>query len=357
MPTFLFKSGRVWDGEKFEYKNVFVKDGKIDYMGKEEPDADYTFDIEGKILSAGFVDIHTHLKNVSTDNFGFEPHLLTVPFGVTCAADCSGNNGSDEVMDLFTIKPVVFAGAKMVDNEVDFETLEKNLSHYNKYLVGIKVYFDQHGHGVTDEKPLGVLADYAKEKGLKMMVHCANSPVSMKDYLPVFNPGDILTHAFHGGINTCADDNFESIREAQKRGVIIDAGMAGCVHTDFKIFETAIKNNIIPDVISTDITKNSAYIRGGVYGLTMCMSIARDLGMSEEDVFRCVTSNAAKAVGKEDEWGKLEVGRCADLCVIDCMGAPYDTTDKAGNRITSDKSYRCYMTMIDGYLMYRVNGV
>ncbi len=357
MPKFLFKNGRVWDGEKFENKNVYVEDGKIAYIGKDEVKTDYEFDISGKILSPGLVDIHTHMRNVSGNNFGYEAHLLSIPFGVTCAADCSGNNGSDEVMDLFTIKPVVFAGARIVDNEADFETLEKNMSRYNKYLTGIKVYFDKGVHSVTDQKPLEALAEYANEKGLKMMVHCANSPVSMKEYLPVFNPGDILTHAFHGGDNTCADDNFESIREAQQRGVIIDAGMAGCVHTDFKIFETAIKNNIIPDVISTDITKNSAYIRGGVYGLTMCMSIAKDLGMSEEDVFRCVTSNAAKAVGKEDEWGKLEVGRCADLCVIDCMGAPYDTTDKAGYRITSHKSYRCYMTMIDGYVMYRVNGI
>lgn len=354
MPTFLFKGGRVWDGEKFENKNVYVENGKIAYIGSDEPAADYSYDITGKILSAGFVDIHTHLKHVSTDNFGFEPHLLTVPFGVTCAADCSGNNGSDDVMDLFTIKPVVFAGAKMADNEVDFETLEKNLSRYNKYLVGIKVYFDQHGHGVTDGKPLKVLADYAKENGLKMMVHCANSPVSMREYLPVLNPGDILTHAFHGGENTCADDNFESVREAQKRGVIIDAGMAGCVHTDFKIFESAIANGMIPDVISTDITKNSAFIRGGIYGLTMCMSIAKDLGMTEEDVFKCVTSNAAKAVGKEAEWGTLKIGGCADLTVVDYEGSGYDTTDKAGNRITNNKSLRCVLTMIDGYVYYRV---
>ncbi len=354
MPTFLFKGGRVWDGEKFECKNVFVKDRKIDYMGKEEPEADYVFDIEGKILSAGFVDIHTHMKHISGDRFGFEPHLFTVPFGVTAAADCSGNNGSDDVMDLFTIKPVVFAGAKMADNQVDFETLEKNISRYNKYLVGIKVYFDKYGHGVTDEKPLKVLADYAKGKGLKMMVHCANSPVSMREYLPVLNPGDILTHAFHGGENTCADDNFESIREAQKRGVIIDAGMAGCVHTDFKIFESAIANGMIPDVISTDITRSSAYIRGGIYGLTMCMSIAKDLGMKEDDIFRAVTSNAAKSLGKENEWGYLKEGRCADLTVVDYEGSGYDMTDKAGRRVYNDKSLRCVLTMINGDIQYRI---
>ena len=55
------------------------------------------------------------------------------------------------------------------------------------------------------------------------------------------NDWNFSYYVFHGGINTCADDNFESIREAQKRGIVIDAGMAAYIHTDFGIFEDAIK--------------------------------------------------------------------------------------------------------------------
>ena len=354
MPTFLFKGGRVWDGEKFENKNVYVADGKIAYMGCGEPEADYSYDITGKILSAGFVDIHTHMKHISGDRFGFEPHLFTVPFGVTAAADCGGNMGSDELVDSLTIKAVVFASTKFADNKVNYEILEERLSRYDKHLAGIKIAFDKTVYDVRDEKPLKELAEYAGAKGLRLIVHCSGSPVSMKEYLPVLNPGDILTHAFHGGINTCADDDFESIREAQKRGIVIDVGMAAYIHADFSIFENAVKSNLIPDVISTDITKNSAYIRGGAYGLTMCMSVAMDLGMKEEDVFKCVTSNAAKSVGKESEWGCLKEGGCADLTVVDYEGSGYDMTDKAGRRVYNDKSLRCVLTMINGDIQYRI---
>ena len=39
--------------------------------------------------------------------------------------------------------------------------------------------------------------------------------------------------------------------------------------------------------------------------------------MCEEDILRAVTSAPAKALGKEDEWGYLEVGRTADIaCLI-----------------------------------------
>ena len=58
-------------------------------------------------------------------------------------------------------------------------------------------------------------------------------------------------------------------------------------------------------------------MRGGKYGLTMCMSMARDMGMTENDVFRAVTSNPAKALGEEGKWGCLKVGGKADIAVLD----------------------------------------
>ena len=78
--------------------------------------------------------------------------------------------------------------------------------------------------------------------------------------------------------------------------------MAGHVHTDFGVLKRAIDADCLPDTISTDITKASAYKRGGRYGMTMCMSIAKHLGMQEEDIFRAVTSTPAKL------WEKMKRG-------------------------------------------------
>ena len=185
------------------------------------------------------------------------------------------------------------------------------------------------------------------------MIHCNHSPVKMSELLAALRPGDTLTHAFHGGENNASEDQYESMRIAQRRGVIIDVGFAGHVHTDFQVLRDAIRNGIVPDLISTDLTKKSAYTRGGRYGMTMCMSIARYLGMQEADIFRAVTSNPAKVLEKAGEWGELKVGRCADIAVFEFTDASFDLTDHAGNRVQSEKGYRCKLTVVNGQVIYR----
>ena len=115
----------------------------------------------------------------------------------------------------------------------------------------------------------------------------------------------------------------------------------------------AIASGILPDTVSTDITRLSAYTRGGRYGMTLCMSICAYMGMSEEDIFRATTSKPARALGKENEWGRLSVGRIADIAVLSYTDEGFDLTDKAGNRIKSDKGYRCVLTVSDGQVVYR----
>jgi len=227
------------------------------------------------------------------------------------------------------------------------------IEKYGEKVVGIKVYFDTQISDVQDIKPLYEIVEFAEKKNFIIMVHSSNSPVSMQELLGTLRKGDILTHAYHGGENNVSEDGFECIKSAKSRGVIIDAGLAGYVHTDFKVFEDAISCGAVPDVISTDITRFSAYKRGGRYGMTMCMSIAKHLGMSEEDIFRAVTSSPAKALGKENEWGCLKVGRCADITVLDYTNEGFDLTDKAGNHIESENGYRCVLTVADGELVYR----
>lgn len=351
MAKILIKNGRVWDGEKFFFADVLTKDGKIAKVEKEiSEQADFVFDATDKIVSPGLVDIHVHMLGLN-EEFGIHPELSCIPFGVTAAVDGCGVLGDKALLDSFLLKNRVFVSALFENNRADFSLAEKKLKDYGEKAVGIKVYFDTELNRIEDTKPLCQVVDYAEKRGLKVMVHSSNPPVSMGELISVLRKGDILTHAYHGGKNTVADDGFECIFEAKKRGVVIDAGMAGHIHTDFKVFENAIKCGAIPDVISTDITRFSAYKRGGRYGMTMCMSIAKHLGMSEEDIFRTVTSAPAKALGMENQWGKLE--GCADIAVFEYADEGFDLTDKAGNNIKSTKGYRCVMTISNGDVVYK----
>lgn len=93
--------------------------------------------------------------------------------------------------------------------------------------------------------------------------------------------------------------------------------------------------------------------RGGRYGMTMCMNIAKTVGMSEEDIFRAITSTPAKVLVKETELGYLKEGRCADISVFDYTDEGFDLTDSAGNQIKSDMGYRCVLTIVDGQVVFR----
>ena len=87
--------------------------------------------------------------------------------------------------------------------------------------------------------------------------------------------------------------------------------------------------------------------------MTMCMGIAREAGMTEDQIFRCVTSSPAKVLEKEHEWGHLSVGRCADISVLEYTKEPFSMANTAENCIQSDYSYRCKLTIVDGNVVWR----
>ena len=355
MAKILIKNGRIWDGEKFFYADVLTDEKKIVAIEKNiTTQAEFVYDATEKIVTPGLVDIHVHMRGICTEAFGIHPEMSCFPFGVTAASSASGIYGDETLIDSFMLKSLVFVRSEFKDNKAYFENTKKLLEKYGKKAVGIKVYFDTSMSEVIDINPLCEVVDFAKKNNLIVMVHSSNSPVPAKEILSVLRKGDIFTHAYHGGKNNVSEDVYESIKEAKCRGVVIDTGFAGHVHTDFKVFKDAIDCGASPCTISTDITRSSAYKRGGRYGMTMCMSISKHLGMSEEEIFRAVTSAPAKVLGKENEWGCIKVGRCADIAVFDYTNEGFDLTDKAGNRIVSENGYRCVLTVADGDVVYRI---
>jgi len=353
MSKILIKNGKIWDGERFYFADVLTDNEKISKIAdKIEEAAEFEYDASGKIVSAGLVDAHVHMRGINKD-FGIHAELSSIPFGVTAAADACGAYGDKNLLDSFLVKNVIFVPVEIRNNKAFFNSVESGVEKYGEKAIGIKIYFDTQISEVNDILPLRETVEYAEKCGLIVMVHSSNPPVGMAELLSSLRKGDILTHAYHGGANNVSEKNYECIFDAKKRGVIIDAGLAGHIHTDFDILKSGIACGAGPDTISTDITRFSAYKRGGRYGMTMCMSIARYLGMNEEDIFRAVTSVPAKALGKEKEWGCLEVGRCADIAVFDYKEEGFNLTDNAGNHIDSGLGYRCVLTIADGEVVYK----
>ncbi|MBR6789251.1 MAG: amidohydrolase family protein [Oscillospiraceae bacterium] len=356
MAKILITDGRIWDGERFFYGDVLAENGIIvKIAGHIETDLtqhDLHFDAAGMTVCPGLVDMHVHIRGISSNAYGTPIDSSSFPFGVTAAADASGVHGDSALLDSFMVKNCVFVTSDLADNKAYFEKAEEMLKLYGDKAVGIKVYFDKGIAGVTDITPLREVCAWARERSLIVMVHCTGSPTSMAEILETLSPGDILTHVFHGGGNTSAADGFACVRAAKERGVIIDSGFAGYVHTDMAVLQKAAAAGIFPDTISTDITKLSAFTRGGRYGMTMCMNMALRAGMAEEDILRAVTSAPAKALGRETAWGYLQEGRSADIAVLEMTDESFDLTDSGGNRFTSENGWRCMLTVSDGQVVW-----
>lgn len=350
----LIKNGKIWDGECFFNGDVLTDGNKISCIADHiEENATFVYDASGKIVSAGLIDIHTHLKGVSEDKFGIDASMCTFPFGVTTAADASGNKGDKTKLLSLNVKNFVFVAAPVKDNQIDFLRLSEKLKIYGEKAIGVKLFFDTHDKNVWDINPLKQLCDFAKENNLKVMVHSSYSPVPMSDIINTLSKGDIVTHTYHGGVHSCKEEKFACFETAKKRGVYMDIGFAGHVHTDFDVLKSAFKAKCFPDTISTDITCLSAYVRGGKYGMTMCMSMAKEAGISEKDVFKACTAMPAKVLNIQSGEGYLKVDGPADIAVLDYCDEGFDLTDAGGNRLQSDKGYRCYLTIADGQIVYR----
>lgn len=350
----LIKNGKVFDGFEFiNKKDILISDGKIERIEEKiNEEVNFVFDATEKIVSPGLVDVHVHMKGIASENFGIEPHMSSFPFGVTAVNNAGSVLGDKALLDSFSVKNRAFVGVDINNNHAIFCKTEEFLKKYGDKAIGIKAYFDKTVSEIYDITPLKEICDYAQSRKLKVMVHCAHSPTTMEEIVRILNKGDILTHIYHcGENNTCLYNDYAAFKLARKKGVILDSGFAGHVHTDFSVLEKAMTDGWFPDTISTDITKLSAFVRGGRYGLTLCMSLCRQFGMKEEDILKAVTSSAAKAVGMSN-LGKIEVGSVADIAVLSYGKNPFDFSALAKNGAKGELGYNCHLTLSDGQVVW-----
>ena len=347
--TLLIKNGRVFDGLRFIEGDLLIRDGILAAIGKVPVSADRVFDAAGMTVLPGLVDVHLHMQGVSSPAWWIDPAVGCHRFGVTAAADASASRGDRPLLDTFPVENGVFVivGTK---EPVDFTIAQERLDRYGDRVLGIKVIYDQKANpALEDEKILERICAFARRRQLPVLVHVANSPVSLERIFRCLSAGDIATHVFCGGTFNAALDDFACLKNAQARGIYLDSCICGGEHVDLTLYAEAIRAGVYPDLMGTDLAQEIASRSGG-YGLTVCMTLARVLGMPEEHIFRAVTGNAGKALNRP--WGLLREGKPADLAVLEWTDAPMELSDRRGNQVTSKESYRCRLTVKAGKILY-----
>lgn len=176
----LIKNARIFDGLRFlEYgNNLLIKDGKISRIGMElsEPQAE-TIDLEGKVLSPGFIDLHCHMRD---PGFEWREDIAT-------ASQAAARGGFSTVVSMPNTEPaidndalvryVIEKGAKagfariLPAGTVSKKREGKELAEMGKMASAGCVLFTDDGSPVGSASLLRTGLLYSRDLGVRIMEH------------------------------------------------------------------------------------------------------------------------------------------------------------------------------------------
>lgn len=357
------KNGHDVTGAPLE---ITITDGKIAAVGTEllGIKAKQVLDLNGSIVSAGWIDDHTHCYEKLTLYYD-DPDKDGVATGVTTVID-AGSTGADNIGDFYEItrtkktnvyaminisRTGILAQDELGDmSRVQWDVFQAAVEQYPDFIVGIKA---RESHSVVvnnDVKPLEMAKRYQVKlnKQLPIMVHVGANPPELADVLALMTSGDILTHAYNGKPNGMLTDNGEVkdfVWDAYRRGICFDVGH-GTDSFNFQTAEVAFKAGLTPKSISTDIYHRNRE-NGPVYDMATTLEKMMLLGYDLPTVIEMVTEAPAANFNLSQK-GQLKVGYDGDLTVFSLKNQVKELTDSNGNQRTTTTSLRPEYAVVAG---------
>lgn len=366
MYDMIIRAGRLGNGQLVD---VAIKHGKIAALGSlpGSTEAKQTLTLGGQVhVSAGWIDGHTHCYPASPI-YHDEPDKVGVESGVTTVID-AGSTGADDVDDfqrlaatcktrvhaLLNISRIGLLRQNELADPADIDPVlaQAAIRRHPGFIVGIKARMSGSVVGESGLQPLRMAKQIQQANGnLPLMVHVGNTPPDLDEIVALLGEGDLLTHCFNGKPNrilTPAGELRQAVREAMRRGLLLDIGHGGASFS-FEVAELAIAQGILPHTISSDIyCKNR--IKGPVYSLAHVMSKFFAIGMTLEQVLACVTHQAADALRLPGK-GRLEMGADADITLFEVSCGPTLFTDTEAGARSGDRQLLPLAALVGGELV------
>ncbi len=369
----LIKNGCVIDPYNHVHavQNIAVTKGRIADASLYE-DADQVIDAKGCIVCPGLIDFHTHVA-IPACEMAVDPNLVSFSVGVTTIVD-AGSTGTStyaffrkyqeyvpvRIKAMLNVAPEGLITLRHHENADpkcwDRDKIHEIFDRYSDNVFGLKVRCDTRmldGLGIS---PLLEAIKLAEEIGCPVICHTTSPPVPMEILVDYFRPGDVFTHIYHGTGYTILDSTGEvhtQMMIAQKNGVLYDASN-GYKNFSIKVARKAIESGLLPDIISTDVIRRSAFAdSGNVVSLPFLMSKYLAFGMSIDDIIRAVTATPAQRIGMLHDIGTLELGSIADLTILRLVDKPVIFRDLNGETYPGQKLFRPELTIKDGSIMFR----
>lgn len=356
----ILKGGHVIDPalSRNEIADVAIKGDQIAAVGNDlEVGAAKIWDVSGKIVTPGLIDMHTHVYWGGT-SLGIDPDDYMTSSAVTTAVD-TGSAGPGNFAGFLkhVIEPADarilaylhvshagvfgFSNRVMVGESEDLRLMDPitavEVAKANPgVIVGIKVRLGRHASGIHGMTPLSYAMQVAEETALPLMVHIDEPPPTYVEVVEALRPGDVLTHCFRPFPNTPLDGDGgvrPEVRAARDRGVFFDIGH-GKGSFAFETARKMLAAGFPPDTISSDV--HALCAEGPAFDQVTTMSKFLHLGMSMEDVVRASTATAAKILSRPD-LADLSVGSTADISVMSLDDGAFTLTDVVGETVTADR--------------------
>lgn len=340
-----------------------------------------TLDVSGLYITPGLVDMHVHVfHGTNTDSYiadaltSLPPDGFTFRSGVTTVVD-AGSSGwrnfrqfkeqtidrsQTRVLALLNIVGTGMYGRFEEQNVMDMNpTMTAHMISrlFPEILVGIKS-----AHYWGDFTQVDIAVEAGKLADVPVMVDFGEHqpPNSIESlFMKHLRPGDIFTHTFSYGPNnreTIVDENLKVkpfVFEAQERGIRFDVGHGGGAFS-FRQAIPAIEQGFLPDVISSDLHKDS--MNGGFKDMANLLSKFMNMGLSLEEVILRATWNPAQVINRED-LGNLDPGSEADIAVFRLVEGDFGFQDIRRTRIDGDRRLETELTLRAGRIVWDLNGI
>lgn len=373
--SLLVKGGRVVDPSRglSGRLDVAVTDSRIARVSESIPETDalHVIDAAGRIVTPGWIDIHTHVYDgVAPLGIPADPNCIAK--GVTTAID-AGSAGAHtfpglrryvieaadtRILALLNIS-VVGQSTLSPDNPwgelldlryANAALAAKTIERHRDVIVGMKVRLTRNIAGEHDLEVLRRAREAADAAGLPVMVHIGGSHSPLASILALMKPGDVITHSFRGGEGGILDNDgvvHDEILEKVASGVHLDIGH-GAGSFSFDTAESALEQGVLPGTISSDVHQFN--VHGPVFDLATTVSKFLYLGLTLDQAVQRVTLNPSRVFGRLNQLGTLREGAEADIAVFSLDEGEYRLTDALGATRAGRRMLRPVVTVKSGQL-------
>lgn len=366
-----------------------------------------TLNAAGAYVLPGLIDMHAHVYEHVSGDFGLNADLVGVQSGVNTVVDQGGPSpltiGGFRKFIVESAKTRVqcfisaylaggLFGHMYVDlygpGGINVKAIVSAAEANRDIVKGIKAHAEIGGYSRWGVETLKLAKEASRELKLPVYVHLGTlwgpapgakvDPAKIvRDVLPLLDAGDILAHPYTrmpSGVVGTDGSVHPLILEAARKGVRFDVGRGS--HMSFDNARRAMEAGILPYTIGADLhgynvrkPKGGSWFRGtfaldssgkpdpefsfvSPYSLHHALSEMHALGMPLHEVFRAATSNPARVLGMEKELGSLAIGRIADISVVEVLSGRWQLQDALRTRITAEKMIHPKLS-IRGAKVYR----